>query len=364
MRIAICTNFYHPSQGGAEIVAKRVAEYYAQSHEVSVFTRGLMSRKDRNVGGVEIREYDPASRDGFLGSLKKWKPEFVLVYSDMFDFLLPLIQNYDGRLSIGLCGANRLHDRPGDMNRFVECSGKISSIFVHSTVDRDYKLCQRLKLMDIVKVIPNGVDFSEFDGNKETRTSLLPKHADSYWILNVSNFFPGKGQSHILDILQQMSPPRPVTYIQVASKSDFSFCKTMEEDWNRRCSQKVANVTVSLQKGIPREKVVGFFKNANAFCFSSEKEVAPLVLLECLAAGLPWVSANVGNASELPGGFCIGSVRDSRGYVVFDDRLRRKFGQRLGEILYDGRTPDCDRTQVEKTYGWPSILPVYGSLLA
>ena len=51
------------------------------------------------------------------------------------------------------------------------------------------------------------------------------------WILNVSNFFPGKGQENIPKILNQVKSLEDVLYIQVCSDIEFNVGKTLESSW-------------------------------------------------------------------------------------------------------------------------------------
>jgi glycosyltransferase involved in cell wall biosynthesis len=62
-----------------------------------------------------------------------------------------------------------------------------------------------------------------------------------------------------------------------------------------------------------RESVTFALRDADLVAFTSRSEVAPLVPLEASAAGVPWVSFDVGNVSELEGGMV---VQDEAGFVA------------------------------------------------
>jgi len=56
---------------------------------------------------------------------------------------------------------------------------------------------------------------------------------------------------------------------------------------------------------LDRKSVLKNLAKADVLCLASTHEGFGIVLLEALASGLPWVSTNVGGASELPGGIVV-----------------------------------------------------------
>jgi len=107
----------------------------------------------------------------------------------------------------------------------------------------------------------------------------------------VSNFFPGKGQEHIINILDKLPNKEDYSYLQISSNIDFSIGKTLENKWNNQVMQ-CHNLDIRWLKNLSRQDTIGYFKNSNVFVFTSEKEVAPIVTLESMAARLPWVSTD------------------------------------------------------------------------
>ena len=362
MKIAICTNYFPPSIGGCEKVTKKIADYLSSRFEVTVVTRRLRGRKHVDFP-YKVVEYTAGDKRSFERILNIIKPDIVLVYSDVFDFFHHLIVRENHfKLVVALCGANWTHRQRGFANVFHRNSYKVHKIICHSEHDRDFRLCSSGRFKDKTVVIPNGVDLEEFDTNQLLRQDLLPDDADKMWVLNVSNFFPGKGQMHLFKALEQIKEEELV-YIQICSDIDFAIGKQLETQWIKLGSVTYPHVQKRLMKNPSREQVVGMFKQSNVFSFSSEKEVAPLVLLESMAARLPWVAMDVGNTRGLKGGKFIPAIKDRHYHSLFDNRVSKLFANSMLELMRDPAIGEEGRKQIEEEMTWDKVLPQYLSLL-
>jgi len=365
MRISICVNHFYPSVGGAEIVAKTIADYIAEHHEVSVFTRKLGQKRDQRDFSYPVYEYIAGDIVGFEKKIRDIKPDLVFVYSDVFDFFRTIAtKRQPYQVILALCGANWLHSHRNYINMLYRNMRNIKAVICHSERERDYRICSTEFIKNKTVVIPNGVWLDEFDTNTKTRQDLAPDIADKRWLVNVSNFFPGKGQEHLADIFLQMPEIDQTAYIQISSDIDFDIGKVLEGRWKLATRKlKKKGMKVKLMKNIPREDVIGFLKQSNVFTFSSEKEVAPLVLLESMASSLPWVATNVGNADDLKGGLCVRSIKDSRYHSVFDKRTKLHFVETVSKMLNTPSVGVEGRKQIEDELTWDKILPQYLSLI-
>lgn len=367
MKIAIGVNHYDPSVGGAEIVVKTIAEFLAQYHEVFIFTRKLSKQKrDPRNFPFPIFEYRPGELPIVEKKVKSLGLDVFMIYSDVFDFFRPMaFQKHPFRLILALCGANWLYSQRNYIIKLYKSARNIQSIVLHSKKERDYKICSNNEeTLSKVDIIPNGIWLDEFDNNTLTREDLAPDIADKQWLLNVSNFFPGKGQEHLAKILTSLPELSELAYVQISNDIDFPIGKVLEGRWKLAVRDlKDKGVTVQLKKNLEREKVIGFLKQSNVFVFPSEKEVAPLVLLEAMGASLPWVSTNVGNAEDLKGGNCLQVVKDSRFHSVFNNRVRSAFSLGIRTALNNPGLGEEGRQQIEDELNWNKILPKYRALL-
>lgn len=363
MKIIYCVNHFWPSIGGGETVSQHIVDHLSKSHDVCVITRRLTGRGKYKI---PIHEYTPGKQD-VLNFIKEKKPDIVFIYSDVFDFFRQILTepNKQFKLIISLCGANWLYEHKNAANLLYRNLSDINYLIVHSKLDRDFKLCNNPELIKKTIVIPNGVDLAEFDSNKMSRNMLHSNIEHKIWILNISNFFPGKGQEHIIPILNKLPNQTKLEYIQICSDISFSIGQQLESKWKKICATLLnKEISYRLIKNPTRESIIAYFKNSNVFCFTSEKEVAPLVLLEAMAAKLPWISTDVGNAKELSGGKCIESIKRSNGHSYFDSRVYNLFASGIKELLITPCIAENGRLSVEKYFAWDKILPKYSEMIS
>ncbi len=367
LRIALCVNHYHPSVGGAEIVCKEIAKHLAIEHDVFVLTRRIAHRNHGDFNKLKVIEYMPGDTRTFLKKIEDISPDVVFVYSDVFDFFRHIVTSaVKYRLIVSLCGANWIHKNRSFANVFQRHSNLIERIICHSESERDYRFCSTIKkLSSKLTVIPNGVHLEEFDNNNLGRVDLLPELIGKRWILNVSNFFPGKGQGHLVDIIEQLPDPENLVYIQVNNDIEFQIGEQLEIAWKKKVALQLKPLGVSVvhKKNLDRQQVIGFFKNSNVFAFTSEKEVAPIVLLEAMACELPWIATDVGNATELKGGKYIRAVKDHRFHSHMDDRVKKLFANTIMSIGNEPSLTVEGRAQIENKLNWKKILPKYSELI-
>jgi len=365
VKISICTNHYSPSIGGCETVTRNIAEHLSKDHDVSIITRRYRGRKHSEFS-LPIIEYLPGDLKMFVKQLNRLSPDVVFIYSDVFDFFRQLITEprKQFKLIIALCGANWLHSHRNFTRILYRNLSNINWIVCHSTCGRDYKLCSSENFKKKTVVIPNGVNLEEFDSNNIKKEDLQPDLLEKRWVLNVANFFPGKGQEYMVDILNRLPHPENIAYLQIASDINFKIGEQMEAHWKKIVKTKLnKDIQYLLIKNPKRKDVVGYFKNSNVLVSTSQKEVAPLILLEAMACSIPWISTNIGNAENLKGGKCIPAIKDSQYYSYFDNRVFKLFAKGIEELWAAPIIAEDGRLQVEKEMTWDKILPKYSNII-
>jgi glycosyltransferase involved in cell wall biosynthesis len=371
MKLLICCNHCWNHIGGSEIISKTIAEKMSNEFAYDVFViNGTVGSgsviKHKGVSYIQI----PAAEDQFIHQIQRINPDYMFVYSDFFVHFPSILRNIDKirfPIGIALVGMNAMlsSNKMFLLADFVKKKSRFD-VIVHSDHYQDFDKCKKLNIP--VTVIPNGVDMNEFANNNihfRDKYDIKSK----YVLLCVSNFFPGKGQDFLINVFDRLSTMSlDFTGVFVCSTVNFQLANTMRQIFIRNIQKKSFASKVLLD--IPREDVVSAFKNSDVFVFPSQKEVAPLVILEAMAASLPWVSLPVGNVPELKGGLIIQKTTkgglNTDGYLKYTDETYDEFAGNVKTILENGsirkELSDAGLKEVKDKYNWDVIIPQYRSL--
>lgn len=359
MKLGICCNFTYPSCGGSEIVCKAIAESMANTYAMDVTTLGY------NVGGDFVHNgvvYKKCLKgNAFLNQINDF--DHLFIYSDSFWGFETILNNLDfmkPSLSIALLGMYAMHDNPLLFSIFCD-ERKQFKVITHSDSYQDYKKCFNNKIP--VTVIPNGIDQKEFisasSGFKQ-KYGINTKHM----ILNVSNYFYGKGQEHLALIGRGLSEitDDDFTIVQLSNEVKYPHEKTFLNRTKKLFEKE--NFKYKFLRNLPRKDVLGAFEDSSVTVLPSLKEVAPIVLLESMAAGTPWVAMNVGNTKELTGGKIVKvGYHDAKGYKLFPKLAAWKFAASIKGYLDDTDWAERDgqlgKLMIEKIYNWDTICKQY-----
>lgn len=361
MKLVICVNHSWPHVGGCEKVVQQIAEAMVKNHgyEVVVFSRSL-NKSELFNNGVVYRRCGATARD-FFEAMKKEKPDHVFVYSDCFQFWPQIIENsraMPAKKSIALVGMNLMLQKRVIFSDYRARQADFTAI-THSDDYLDYKTCVEAGIP--VTVIPNGIDLTEFRPQEQ---SFREKYCiTNKMILCVSNFFPAKGQEHMPKILDALYEKYPdFTAVFMCCNVNFYIANHLRDKF--RSMLRASRFKSHLLVDCPRSEVIQAFHDADVFAFPSQIEVAPLVLLESMAAGLPWVSLPVGNAKSLAGGKLVPVAgKNMKGEWLYAPETYQGFTQNLYDILTDSalhaKLSQAGKSLIGSKYNWDSIAEQY-----
>src|ERR1035437_9994059 len=93
----------------------------------------------------------------------------------------------------------------------------------------------------------------------------------------------------------------------------------------------------------PARGLFSAVKQADVVLITSSREASPLVVLECMAAGTPWVSLDVGCVRENSGGVLVSSDNEmvSVTLQLLNDPQRRE------QLAHEGRRAAIERHRSE-----------------
>lgn len=143
-------------------------------------------------------------------------------------------------------------------------------------------------------IIPNVAEANSFDDEAVAFRTQFQLPEDKM-ILCVSNYGVGKGQDVAVSEFVAANPPGHIL-VMIGSSENTFYHKL------QNLAGPLLNRKVFLLTHVDRSAIKRAYLEATFFFFCSRTEAQPLVLLDCLAAGLPFLSSNVGAVSELSGG--------------------------------------------------------------
>ena len=371
-KLIICCNHSFKHCGGTERVIQQISESMNKDFGWKTFVFSQTTKNSFSHNGVNYLSINQ-NADFFIDQINKISPDYLFVYSDFFIHWITILCKHHlikCRKGIALVGANMMLSRIHIWNNFVS-NHNFFDVITHSDNYQDYKACVNSNIP--VTVIPNGVDLKEFS---QENIDFKKKYQvnSKYVILCVANFFPGKGQEHLIKILDKLSSDGiDFTAIFICSTVNFAPANILRESTRKQLKTKSFKWKILLD--IPREDVISAYKSSDVFVFPSQKEVAPLVILEAMAANLPWVSMPVGNVSQLEGGMIVRKYSKDlsknqneffKDGLFYTEETYGEFIFYIKKILEEKSLRNelslKGKSQILEYYSWDKIAPKYNQI--
>ncbi len=366
MKLAIAVNHASPFfVGGSERVVEQISNSMNKEYGMECFVLCKYANKKIVHNGVTVLPTHQ-TEDSFLSQIKYINPDHLMVYSDSFNYWNCILKNSEkitAKKSICLVGMNFMRSRPNILREFKSKHNQFS-VITHSNNYLDYHECNNSNIP--VNVIHNAIDIKEFESNK---VDFRHKYGinTSKIILCVSNFYPGKGQEHLMHSLKLLhSSFQDFTIVFICTDVNFQPAQSLRANLISNLKKMPFKSKVLIN--ISREDTIGAFKSSDLFAFPSQIEVAPLVILEAMACGLPWVSLNVGNVSSLSGGLIVEGKNKSHGKFIYDNNMYNTFKQNMLSILTDNELSNKLKrsgiNHVLSEFDWEKIKIQYKDIIS
>lgn len=145
-----------------------------------------------------------------------------------------------------------------------------------------------------VHVVPNGCSDSVLMAAGSVGMTLREP-----LILSVGQYTPDKNFEAVLDAFLRLTQPG----------WRLALCGSSETGYLDHLRARVAALPrdvgsrVEFHIGLDRAALTGLYQRAAVFAFASRTECQPLVLLDAMAAGIPFVTSNVGCVASFEGGW-------------------------------------------------------------
>ena len=352
-----CFGFYPQTHGVAEVAYRHALGLHRLGYRITVITRGKSSIKlPFEVVYVEQKFHyqqlikESAAEVIFVHGWSNWASEWLIE-------LLPL----RAKVVLVSHGTN-FNVRLGGFRGFVwwlrqrrqgwYFDKKMRS-FDHYVFLSDVPEPQRMSDVVWVKkhhfssysVIPNGA--RPAFGTPSTRDFRLENSLpNGQMLLCVSNYTPTKGQWELVKWFREMQLTDTVLVLIGSEFNRFA-------DRLKRLAGEELNQTIFLFEQQTEAQIHAAYRSASIFVSATLTEVQPLMLLDAMAAGVPFLCRDVGVVKELPGGVCF----DSK--PTFQVQLRRL----VADSLWRSQLGKEGCRTIQTTYNWNKVASLYHQLI-
>jgi glycosyltransferase involved in cell wall biosynthesis len=383
MKIFHCVESYYPSVGGMQEVVKQLSERLVKlGHDVTVLTRYNPERNFDVLNGVKIRQFkiegnpkavESANEQEYVDFLLSNTSDIITFFAAQqwaTDLALPVLKKLQAKKVSVPTGYSGLY-WPQFKSYFEDMRTWIHSYDMNVYLSNDYRDINfaRENKVKHMTIIPNGAGEDEFlaDPGIDIRSELkIPK--DHFLILHVGSYTGWKGHRETIEIFLR-SDLKNATLLMIGNNHEH-----FKEEYLRhpllallRLVNKISGNKKIIFTYVPRPFTVAAYKEADLFLFPSNIECSPIVLFECAAARLPFLSSDAGNSKEISewtrGGEIIPTTRDKNGF----SHVSIKAGIRmLNELFRDqGKRKKMAETAFEiwkRKYSWEVIAKEYENL--
>lgn len=357
MRIGLAVGYFDPQVGGSEEVVKRIAlGLSARGHDVVVATSRDDARDHARMV-VPVREFDVRGNLaqgmagdvlGYQSFLRDSDRDVWLFYAAQIwstDTALPLLRDMRAASVVVPCGYSGLRlpqfaDYYRALPSFLADAGALAYMSM-SYQDAEHDAAAGLG--HLARIVPNGADAGEFSGAPLPLGSSMGRT-----VLTVANHIPAKGHDAAIRAFREAAGPDDLLVVvgEVHDRDPRRTC------WYRCRAWSLRDRRIVMARGLPREEVVHAFASADVFLLASEVECSPLVVIEAMAAGVPFLSTDAGN------------VRDwtDSGLVVDRSDLGQGLARLLGDADQRQALGAAGRARWSRDHTWDVIMDAYETL--
>ncbi len=320
------------ASNGISVVTQYLAEGLAQrQHDVTVFTAVRQTKKPDSHNGVRIEAFN-VSYNRFKqpkGETTKLRQRIIEENSDVViyvslqtpttDCALEIFDSINAKKILHTHDFEGLYLRPvkwkGDIyhsigntwnyliwNRYY--SGfvrrninKFDLIISLSKCNKDVQYLDKYCYKDKI-VIGNAAEDMFYKEDCSFERAIEEKY-----FVSVANYNHVKNQVFILSEYYKTEASRTHAMVFCGSTNNAYVDRLLR--LKKRLDAKYGFRKVFFLTGLARERIPGLVKNATLYLCGSRWEAYSISLIEAMAVGTPFLSVDVGNARELPGGMTI-----------------------------------------------------------
>lgn len=178
--------------------------------------------------------------------------------------------------------------------------------------DKFTKFCKNKKI-NKYKIIENGINESEWENLDKKKTS------DKDYFICISNYIQGKNQEFVLKAFYRTKSCKSKLIFMGSSKTNYLYrLKNLKEKYDKLYGYR----NIEFLYDIDRALVPTYLDGAKGFLNGSIHEVFPMVIIEAMQSGIPFISTNVGCVSFLPGGIIVKDIEEMSYWIdMLEDNI-------------------------------------------
>jgi len=313
MKILHILRTYHPSSGGMYEVVRQISENLAlNGHEITIVTAKITSIPQNNSPKIKIKQFDISGNliTGLNGEIEKYQNfvingnfDIITVFAAQqvtADALFPILSKIKSKKVFVPTGFSAFYI-PEYQEYFKKMESWMKGFDMNVFLSDDYRDINFARKNGVknICIIPNGASSEEFLPQSfiDIRGKLnIPK--DNFFILHVGSHTGQKGHREAIEIFKKAKINNSTFLIIGNNGHCFFDCKKQENKLNKSKSFKQNNKKLIINH-LNREETIAAYKSADLFLFPSNIECSPVVLFECMASKLPFLTTTAGNAVEI-----------------------------------------------------------------
>jgi L-malate glycosyltransferase len=342
MNVLLVSHSFAPEQNGVARIATLLAESLIERGcSVTVATQFSPNRTSNNWKGIKIEQFKITGNTitGIRGQIDSYQHFIHNNHFDIqhhhgcqiwgFDLLTdwfavrnrPVVVTPHGFSALNNPDWQSYFENFKTTAKYIDAFSSLSENsdekrFLDSIKTEALAPCEGFVKLPRLRVIPNGVLIDEF---QKTADNLRQKWkiGNRFWVLNVSNHVQTKGHRTLRSLAKSL-PEMVVTNVgNPVLVERFGLGNIgLKSLCYYECLADNVLIDNYLTKQTDRQTLIDAYQQADVFVMPSEVEAAPVVILEAMAAGLPWVSFDVGNVSELSGGIVVQNETQMREAIL------------------------------------------------
>ena len=335
MKILFVADAYYPSKGGVQNVTKYLAEGLAKENEVLVITLGK-EKKDKVINNVKIKNFNIQKNKlkKYFGEIEEYKKYIKNTDADYiifeccetitFNLILPIMKNIKSKKILHAHGCYGRTLKPFVFKEnFIKTLGNTYNYIYYKFYYYPIFLKKYINEIDgIISLHKEDSGTTYFNKNFQGKKFVLGNAADKDFF-NMDNskecFFNENinkkyfvSDAYYRNIKNQIGILKQFNKSKAKDKYKLIFIGEKETEYYQELIKVIKKLklekNVIALTNVERKFIPSIISNSYLYLIGSTYEEFSISLIEAMATGVPFISTNVGNAKQLPGGITLSNI--------------------------------------------------------